>query len=89
MTFGTRCKIAVFGHNNRSTHYQSSDNSVPQPEFREFTVEERATEPAAYAAAAMKELDIESTEEGLPYAVFDFGGGTADFDRKTGANSFL
>ncbi|MFM2345580.1 MAG: hypothetical protein RL654_333 [Pseudomonadota bacterium] len=54
---------------------------VNQPEFSEFTVEERASEPAAYAAIALPTLDIApGAGQGLAYAVFDFGGGTADFD---------
>lgn len=52
-----------------------------QPVFGEkFTVEERASEPAAYAAIALPTLEIEPTAEGVAYAVFDFGGGTTDFD---------
>ena len=47
---------------------------------QQFKVEERASEPAAYAAIALETLNIEPTEEGVPYAVFDFGGGTTDFD---------
>lgn len=54
---------------------------VRQPVFNEFTVEERASEPAAYAAIALPTLDIDPGEGvGVAYAVFDFGGGTADFD---------
>ena len=53
---------------------------VDQPAFSDFSVEERGTEPAAYAAAAMHQLGIEPTEAGVAYAVFDFGGGTTDFD---------
>lgn len=53
---------------------------VTQPVFQQFTVEERASEPAAYAAIALQTLQIEPTEEGAAYAVFDFGGGTTDFD---------
>lgn len=45
-----------------------------------FEVNDLATEPAAYAAAALEHLGIDPTEEGVPYAVFDFGGGTSDFD---------
>lgn len=46
-----------------------------------FEVKERASEPAAYAAAALPELGIEPGESHtLGYAVFDFGGGTTDFD---------
>lgn len=54
---------------------------IAQPDvFGQFTVEERASEPAAYAAAAMPALGIEPTDKGVAYAVFDFGGGTTDFD---------
>jgi hypothetical protein len=48
--------------------------------FHQFKVEERASEPAAFAAAALHALDIKPTEDGVAYAVFDFGGGTTDFD---------
>lgn len=48
--------------------------------LNEFEVVGLASEPAAYAAAALPHLELEPTEEGLPYAVFDFGGGTTDFD---------
>lgn len=53
---------------------------VEQPVFQRFLVEERASEPAAYAASAMPSLGIAPTAEGIAYAVFDFGGGTTDFD---------
>jgi hypothetical protein len=53
---------------------------VAHPVFGHFVVEERASEPAAYAAAAMPALGIEPTDDGVAYAVFDFGGGTTDFD---------
>lgn len=53
---------------------------VMQPEFEKFVVEERASEPAAYAATALPALKIEPTPKGVAYAVFDFGGGTTDFD---------
>lgn len=48
--------------------------------LNDFEVSELASEPSAYAAAALPTLGIEPTEEGVPYAVFDFGGGTTDFD---------
>lgn len=48
--------------------------------FNEFSVQELASEPAAFAAAALRTLDIEPEKEGTAYAVFDFGGGTTDFD---------
>jgi hypothetical protein len=48
--------------------------------LNDFEVNGLASEPAAYAAAAMRYLQIEPTDTGTPYAVFDFGGGTTDFD---------
>lgn len=45
-----------------------------------FEVNELASEPAAYAAAALPHLKVMPTPNGVPYAVFDFGGGTTDFD---------
>lgn len=48
--------------------------------FSQFCVEELANEPAAYAAAALPKLGIEPSDEGIYYGVFDFGGGTTDFD---------
>ncbi len=48
--------------------------------LKRFSVEERASEPAAYAIAALDTLKITPTEEGHAYGVFDFGGGTTDFD---------
>jgi hypothetical protein len=53
---------------------------IDQPAFAAFRVEELASEPAAYAAAALPALGIEPTVEGVAYAVFDFGGGTTDFE---------
>jgi hypothetical protein len=53
---------------------------VSNAAFNDFLVEERASEPTAFAAAALSTLNIEPTEQGAAYAVFDFGGGTTDFD---------
>ncbi|WP_312979971.1 hypothetical protein [Atlantibacter sp.] len=54
---------------------------VAQPEFlNAFSVEELASEPAAYAVCALDALAIQPGEQGAAYAVFDFGGGTTDFD---------
>lgn len=48
--------------------------------MEKFIVEERASEPAAYVAASIKSYGLEPTDEGIAYGVFDFGGGTTDFD---------
>jgi len=54
---------------------------VEQPELlNAFSVEELASEPAAYAVCALDTLAIQPSEQGAAYAVFDFGGGTTDFD---------
>ncbi len=47
---------------------------------REFLLEELATEPAAYAASALDSLGIKPSKAGTAYGIFDFGGGTTDFD---------
>ena len=49
--------------------------------MKKFRVELTATEPSAYAVCAMQEFDLK-TEAGnsIFYGVFDFGGGTSDFD---------
>ncbi|HIC8839401.1 TPA: hypothetical protein ACW72W_000211 [Aeromonas veronii] len=48
--------------------------------LRQFELRELASEPAAYAAAALPQLELTLDDEGIAYAVFDFGGGTTDFD---------
>ena len=45
-----------------------------------FHVQEVGSEPTAYAAAALPFMaDMAPTPEGVPFGVFDFGGGTTDF----------
>ena len=56
------------------------ESLIADEQFNQFSVREWASEPAAYAAAALEKLNIEPTEQGVAYAVFDFGGGTTDFD---------
>lgn len=53
---------------------------LDSPRFAEFSVKECASEPAAYAACALGTLGIAPSADGVAYAVFDFGGGTSDFD---------
>ena len=47
-----------------------------------FEVYAGASEPAAYAISALEQYKLEpqSEDEEVSYAVFDFGGGTTDFD---------
>ena len=49
--------------------------------MKKFQVKYGANEPAAYAVCALQEYEIEPEEdETIYYGVFDFGGGTLDFD---------
>jgi hypothetical protein len=50
------------------------ESLIADEQFNQFSVREWASEPAAYAAAALEKLNIEPTEQGVAYAVFDFGG---------------
>ncbi len=56
-----------------------------QDVMKDFRVEAGAGEPSAYAVCALQEMQKKgeislSDEETLFYGVFDFGGGTSDFD---------
>ncbi len=49
--------------------------------MKKFSVSHGANEPAAYSICALQEYGFEpEDEEKVYYGVFDFGGGTADFD---------
>ncbi|MCI7046504.1 hypothetical protein [Helicobacter sp.] len=49
--------------------------------MQDFRVELVATEPAAYAITALQEYEFKPKgNENIFYGVFDFGGGTTDFD---------
>ena len=50
--------------------------------MKKFKVKHGANEPAAYAACALKNFKIEpkNKDDKVYYGVFDFGGGTTDFD---------
>ena len=50
--------------------------------MKKFKVEHGSNEPAAYAVCALKTFKIEpkDEEDKVYYGVFDFGGGTTDFD---------
>lgn len=45
-----------------------------------FSVRMGASEPAAYAVCALRQYELEPDSEPIFYGVFDFGGGTTDFD---------
>lgn len=52
--------------------------------MKRFKITSGASEPAAYAISALKEYKVEPKEDEInkkvSYGVFDFGGGTTDFD---------
>ena len=50
--------------------------------MKKFRVRHGANEPAAFAVCALSKLEIEpkNEEDTVYYGVFDFGGGTTDFD---------
>ena len=48
--------------------------------MKDFQVVAGASEPAAYAITALTGYGFESGDKPVYYAVFDFGGGTTDFD---------
>lgn len=48
--------------------------------MKKFKVSFGASEPAAYSISALTEYDIEPQDNPVFYGVFDFGGGTTDFD---------
>lgn len=52
------------------------------PEGKKFRVRMGVSEPAAYAITALQEygFDPEDQNEAYLYSIFDFGGGTTDFD---------
>lgn len=62
---------------------KSLPNTILQNEevMRKFRVRQGVSEPAAYAITALQGYHFEPDEdENIFYAIFDFGGGTTDFD---------
>ncbi|MCG3728116.1 molecular chaperone DnaK [Vibrio cincinnatiensis] len=60
---------------------KSLPGELGQETINQLSVSKGASEPAAYALTALQEYDIEpESEERIFYSVFDFGGGTTDFD---------
>ena len=48
--------------------------------MEEFRVVQGASEPAAYAVCALTESEYAASESSVFYGIFDFGGGTTDYD---------
>ena len=53
--------------------------TLSKEKLNELSVTSGVSEPAAYAAIAMQNYGFEDVEKSF-YAIFDFGGGTTDFD---------
>ncbi|MFQ2919067.1 hypothetical protein ACK3YF_07510 [Aeromonas allosaccharophila] len=84
MSFPVDYPIAV-KNRVRASFSRGLQRSLPEQllqseKFSEFEVTELASEPAAFAAAALPYFKIEPDQAGIHYGVFDFGGGTTDFD---------
>lgn len=58
------------------------NKSLPMSLGQQVNVYPGASEPAAYAITALKDLGLQPKKENeqVAYGVFDFGGGTTDFD---------
>lgn len=48
--------------------------------MKHFRIIQGAAEPAAYAVCALQQYGFEDADKNIYYGIFDFGGGTADFD---------
>ena len=78
--YSSDVKRKILSSFRRGLQRSLPETLLSSPRFADFSVEERASEPAAFAASALHAYGIEPTTEGEAYAVFDFGGGTTDFD---------
>lgn len=78
--YPVKVKQKIMAAFNRGLQRSFPRSVVEHPIFNTFSLEERATEPAALAASTLPALNIAPTPQGVAYAVFDCGGGTTDFD---------
>jgi len=78
--YSNEVKAKILAAFRRGLQRSLPESLVYDERFNDFSVEELASEPAAFAAAALERLEIEPEDGGVSYAVFDFGGGTTDFD---------
>lgn len=80
VAYPTDVKEKILSSFRRGLQRSLPDSLIISKRFKDFSVKEWGSEPSAFAAAALPTLEIEPTEAGVAYAVFDFGGGTTDFD---------
>lgn len=87
MSFPVNYSVAV-REKIRSSFERGIRKSLPpailndQEQMKHFRIQLGCSEPAAYAITALQEFGLEpkTEEDRVAYAVFDFGGGTTDFD---------
>lgn len=80
INYSNEVKAKILASFRRGIQRSLPESLIYDECFNDFRVEELQSEPAAFAAAALKRLDIKPDEQGVAYGVFDFGGGTTDFD---------
>ena len=87
MSFPVNYSVAV-REKIRSSFERGIRKSFPpailndQEKMKHFRIQPGCSEPAAYAITALREFHLEPQSENdrVAYGVFDFGGGTTDFD---------
>lgn len=87
MSFPVNYSVAV-REKIRSSFERGIRKSLPpailndQEQMKHFRIQPGCSEPAAYAITALREFHLEPQSENdrVAYGVFDFGGGTTDFD---------
>lgn len=87
MSFPVNYSVAV-REKIRSSFERGIRKSLPpailndQEQMKHFRIQLGCSEPAAYAITALREFHLEPQSENdrVAYGVFDFGGGTTDFD---------
>jgi hypothetical protein len=80
ITYPREAKDQILGAFARGLQRSLPYTLIERPVMQRFFVREEASEPAAYAACALADLQVMPTRDGTAYAVFDFGGGSTDFD---------
>jgi len=87
-TFSMEIKSKILDSFRKGIQHSLPESVFENETYRNaFRVRQGPTESAAYVACALEQYGIEATDDGLFYGVFDFGGGTADFDFGTWKNA--
>jgi hypothetical protein len=80
-TFAREIKEHILKSFTRGIKKSIPEVVLTDPECKEeFRVRQGPSEPAAYAVCALEQYGIEPTDNGVFYGIFDFGGGTTDYD---------